>query len=155
MTTLNKLLDKARATCDRDSDRALAQALKVTGTTVMEWRRGNRRITDEHLMDVIKRAQADPALAVLVRQEGAETSAEKHGWSVVWDRLSPVTTVIGGLVLAIGMMPATGRTKSLDIQQLARVDGAYSVYYVRKTPAGASVQIIAYDNPVKATRWPQ
>ncbi|WP_460198902.1 DUF3693 domain-containing protein [Xanthomonas campestris pv. passiflorae] len=130
MTTLNQLLDKAKATCDRDSDRALAQALKVTGTTVMEWRRGNRRITDEHLMEVIKRAQADPALAVLVRSEGAETVTEKQGWSVVWDRLSPVTTVIGAMVLAIGMMPATGRTKPLDIQQFARVDCAYSVYYV-------------------------
>lgn len=32
---------------------------------------------------------------------------------------------------------------------------SHNVYYVRKTPAGASVQIIAYDNPVKATRWPQ
>ncbi|MCC5067061.1 DUF3693 domain-containing protein [Xanthomonas campestris] len=127
MTTLNKLLDKARATCDRDSDRALAQALKVTGTTVMEWRRGNRRITDEHLMDVIKRAQADPALAVLVRQEGAETSAEKHGWSVVWDRLSPVTTVIGGLVLAVVLTPATGHAKSSEINSL-RGSNAGSLY---------------------------
>ncbi|AZR24871.1 hypothetical protein NX81_011945 [Xanthomonas vasicola] len=131
MMTLNKLLDKARSTCDRDSDRALAQALKVTGTTVMEWRRGNRRITDEHLMDVIKRAQADPALAVLVRREGAETMAEKQGWGVVWDRLSPVTTVIGAMVLAIGMMPATSRAKPLEIQGFAGSDFAYSVYYVR------------------------
>lgn len=118
------------------------------------WRKGGK-ITDAHLMALIDLAQADPALAVKVREEEAGSAVERKAWSALWDRLSPVTTVIGGLVLAIGMMPATGRTKSLDIQQLARVDGAYSVYYVIITPAGASVQTIAYDNPVKAVRWPQ
>ncbi|WP_241236817.1 DUF3693 domain-containing protein [Xanthomonas arboricola] len=86
-------------------------------------------------MALIKVAQADPALAVLVRTESAETADAKKAWSVVWDRLSPVTTVIGAMVLAIGMMPATGRTKSLDIQQLAQLDRAYSVYYVRTSLA--------------------
>ncbi|WP_232521896.1 DUF3693 domain-containing protein [Xanthomonas campestris] len=118
MDTLNKLLDKARLSCSRDSDAAVAEALKVSRQTMMQWRSGARRITDEHLMTVIDLAQADPALAVLVRREGAETKAEKKAWTALWDRLSPVTTVIGAMVLAIGMMPATGRTKSLDIQDL-------------------------------------
>lgn len=81
-------------------------------------------------MALIRLAQADPAIAVLVRTESAESPEAKKAWSVVWDRLSPVTTVIGAMVLTIGMMPATGRTKSLDIQGLAQLDRAYSVYYV-------------------------
>lgn len=81
-------------------------------------------------MALIDLAQADPALAVKVREEEAGSVVERKAWGALWDRLSPVTTVIGAMVLAIGMMPATGRTKSLDIQWLAKLDSAYSVYYV-------------------------
>ncbi|BBJ96366.1 hypothetical protein Xcc1_20960 [Xanthomonas campestris pv. campestris] len=67
------------------------------------WRKGGK-ITDTHLMALIELAQADPALAVKVRQEEAASPAEKKAWSALWDRLSPVTTVIGALALvAIGM----------------------------------------------------
>ncbi len=55
-------------------------------------------------MALIELAQADPALAVKVRQEEAASPAEKKAWSALWDRLSPVTTVIGALALvAVGM----------------------------------------------------
>ncbi|MCC5061870.1 DUF3693 domain-containing protein, partial [Xanthomonas campestris] len=130
MSTLNNLLDKARKACPRDSDYSLSQELGLSRTAVSRWRNG-ARISQPELAKIIEMAQADPALAVQVLAEQEGTPEEHRMWSAVWDRLSPVTTVIGGLVLAIGMMPATGRTKSLDIQQLARVDGAYSVYYVR------------------------
>ncbi|WP_101927656.1 MULTISPECIES: DUF3693 domain-containing protein [Luteimonas] len=119
MQTLNKLLDTARKTCDRDSDRALAQALKVTGQTVMQWRKGVNRITDEHLIKVIDMAQADPALIVLVRQEGAEAKAERKAWGALWDRLSPVTTVIGVCCLAVGLSARASEAKPLEIQQFA------------------------------------
>ncbi|SOO16944.1 hypothetical protein XFF7766_970005 [Xanthomonas citri pv. fuscans] len=67
------------------------------------WRKGGK-ITDTHLMALIELAQADPALAVKVRQEEAASPAEKKAWSALWDRLCPVTTVIGALALvAIGM----------------------------------------------------
>ncbi|ATB58725.1 putative filamentous phage Phi Lf replication initiation protein II [Xanthomonas citri pv. fuscans] len=67
------------------------------------WRKGGK-ITDAHLMALIELAQADPALAVKVRQEEAASPAEQKAWSALWDRLSPVTTVIGALALvAIGM----------------------------------------------------
>lgn len=48
-------------------------------------------------------------------------------WSAVWDRLSPVTTVIGAMVLAIGMIPATGRTNPININNL-HVPTAHSLY---------------------------
>lgn len=129
MNTQIKLLDKARSMCVPPTDMQLAKKLGVTRSAVSLWRSGNN-IKDGHLMALIKLAQADPALAVLVRTEGADP-ATKKAWEMVWDRLSPVTTVIGGLVLAIGMMPAAARAKPVDIQGLARVDLAYSVYYVR------------------------
>lgn len=130
MQTLNKVLDMARLTCDRDSDRALAQALKVTATTIVGWRNGSRRITDEHLMAALDKAQADPALAVLIRQEMAETKAEKRAWSALWDRLSPVTTVIGGVVLAMCMAPGLVRANPVGIQSLAGAENSGFVYYV-------------------------
>ncbi|WP_080949314.1 DUF3693 domain-containing protein [Xanthomonas citri] len=130
MNTQNKLIDMAVKVCNPPNATGLAKKLGVTKAAVSMWRHGGK-IKDDHLMALIKVAQADPALAVLVRTEGAETADAKKAWGVVWDRLSPVTTVIGGLVLAIGMMPATGRTKPLDIQELAQADCAYSVYYVR------------------------
>ncbi len=103
----------ARGMCSRDSDRALAQALKVTPTTILGWRNGSRRITDEHLMAVIDKAQADPALAVLIRQETAETRAEKKGWATLWDRLSAAAAV---LVLVVLAAPGVARAKSFEIK---------------------------------------
>ncbi|MCC8619267.1 DUF3693 domain-containing protein [Xanthomonas vesicatoria] len=132
MDTINKLLDTARKACERDSDNSVALSLGVSRNSVSVWRKGGK-ITDAHLMALIELAQADPALAVKVRQEEAASPAEQKAWSALWDRLSPVTTVIGGLVLAIGMLPATSRAKPLDIQGLAQVDRAYSVYYVRSS----------------------
>ncbi|MFA1288201.1 DUF3693 domain-containing protein [Xanthomonas axonopodis pv. nakataecorchori] len=129
MDTLNKLIDKARKACDRDSDNCLALTLGLQRATVSKWRHGGK-IADANLMALIDLAQADPALAVKIREEESESVVERKAWGALWDRLSPVTTVIGAMVLAIGMMPATGRTKSLDIQGLAQLDRAYSVYYV-------------------------
>jgi hypothetical protein len=117
MDTINKLLDKARKVCVRDSDRAIAQTLGVTAQSVSVWRKGGK-ITDAHLMALIDLAQADPALAVKVREEEAVSQVERKAWSALWDRLSPVTTVIGALVLAIGMMPATSRANPLKFQEL-------------------------------------
>ncbi|PPT53121.1 DUF3693 domain-containing protein [Xanthomonas arboricola] len=134
MTTLNKLLDKARKACPRDSDYSLSQELGLSRMAVSRWRNG-ARISQTELAKIIDMAQADPALAVQVLAEQESSPEEHRMWSAVWDRLSPVTTVIGAMVLAIGMMPATGRTKSLDIQWLAQLDRAYSVYYVRTSLA--------------------
>ncbi|KAB7763914.1 DUF3693 domain-containing protein [Xanthomonas maliensis] len=103
MDTINKLLDNARKTCIRDSDRAIAQTLGVTAQSVSVWRKGGK-ITDAHLMALIALAQADPALAVKVREEEASSPVERKAWSALWDRLSPVTTVIGAVgVIALGI----------------------------------------------------
>lgn len=128
MQTINKVLDMARSMCSRDSDRALAQALKVTPTTILGWRNGSRRITDEHLMAVIEKAKADPALAVLIRQETAETKAEKKGWATLWDRLSAAAAV---LVLVVVAAPGVARAKAVDSQGFSGSAQPHSVYYVQ------------------------
>ncbi|HWK52872.1 MAG TPA: DUF3693 domain-containing protein [Hyphomicrobiales bacterium] len=102
MNTLNKLLDKARKMCERDSDNALAIQIGVTRATVSKWRKGGN-IAPEQLARLIDLAQADPAIAVLVMQEQEAGPAEHRMWSAVWDRLSPVTTVIG---VALMILPA-------------------------------------------------
>jgi len=111
----------------------LAKKLGVTRSAVSLWRSGHN-IKDGHLMALIKLAQADPALAVLVRTEGADADTKK-AWEMVWDRLSPVTTVIGGLVLAVCMMPALARAKPVEIQRVAKDDAR--VLYIMFSAAWA------------------
>lgn len=124
MITLNKILDSARKSCSRDSDAAVAEALKVSRQTVMQWRSGARRITDEHLMAAIELGRLDPALAVLVRQEMAETKAEKKAWSTLWDRLSAAAAV---LVLVVVAMPGVARAKSFEIKGMEAGNAAVCI----------------------------
>ncbi|WP_134812656.1 DUF3693 domain-containing protein [Xanthomonas axonopodis pv. vasculorum] len=126
MDTINELLDTARKACKRDSDNSVALSLGVSRNSVSVWRKGGK-ITDTHLMALIELAQADPALAVKVRQEEAASPAEKKAWSALWDRLSPVTTVIGAMVLSIGMMAGPGQTKTIEINSLHE-SSAHSLY---------------------------
>ncbi|CAD0335705.1 DUF3693 domain-containing protein [Xanthomonas hortorum] len=89
-------------------------------------------------MALIELAQADPALAVKVREEEAGSAVERKAWGALWDRLSPVTTVIGGMVLAIGMMPATSRANPININNL-HVPNAHSLYIM-----SGNAQLIFY-----------
>lgn len=127
MNTINKLLDSARKACDRDSDNAVALSLGVSRNSVSVWRKGGK-ITDTHLMALIELAHADPALAVKVREEEAGTPAERKAWSALWDRLSPVTTVIGGLVLALSLVPGAARANPVAIQSLTA--GDHGILYI-------------------------
>ncbi|WP_164240848.1 DUF3693 domain-containing protein [Stenotrophomonas maltophilia] len=131
MDTLNKLLDSARKMCSRDSDAAVAERLKVSRTTLMQWRTGDRRITDEHLMEVIELAREDPALAVLVRQEMAKTKAEKKAWSALWDRLSAAAAV---LVLVVVAAPGVARAKSFEIKSMDAGNAAVCILCYRPDP---------------------
>ncbi|CEE39427.1 hypothetical protein XAC2911_370030 [Xanthomonas citri pv. citri] len=126
MQTINKLLDTALKACNEPSDRQLAKHLDVSPSAISLWRKG-KPIKDDHLMALIHLAQADPAIAVLVRTEGAESPEAKKAWSVVWDRLSPVTTVIGAMVLAVTLTPATVKAKAFEINYL-NDSSAYSLY---------------------------
>ncbi|RWA36494.1 DUF3693 domain-containing protein, partial [Xylella fastidiosa] len=113
MNTINKLLDKAKESCSRKSDAAIAKALKVSGQTIMQWRKDERRITDEHLMAAIKLAKEDPSLAILIRQESAKSEAEKKGWEMLWRRLNTTAYMNESteLVGRAGIEPATSGLK--------------------------------------------
>ncbi|WP_139370939.1 DUF3693 domain-containing protein, partial [Xanthomonas cissicola] len=129
MDTINKLLDTARKACSRDSDNSVALSLGVSRNSVSVWRKGGK-ITDTHLMALIELAQADPALAVKVRQEEAASPAEKKAWSALWDRLSPVTTVIGALALvAVGMHAGAHEALLTALSPLALT--APSIHYAK------------------------
>lgn len=133
MITLNKILDSARKSCSRDSDAAVAEALKVSRQTVMQWRSGARRITDEHLMAAIELGRLDPALAVLVRQEMAETKAEKKAWSTLWDRLSAAAAV---LVLVVIAMPGVARAKAYEIKGIEAGNAAVCILCSKELSGG-------------------
>ncbi|MFB6485262.1 DUF3693 domain-containing protein [Xanthomonas perforans] len=130
MQTINKLLDTALKACNEPSDRQLAKHLDVSPSAISLWRKG-KPIKDDHLMALIHLAQADPAIAVLVRTEGAESPEAKKAWSVVWDRLSPVTTVIGALALvAIGMHAGAHETLLTALSPLALTP---SIHYAKSS----------------------
>ncbi|ARR12581.1 hypothetical protein GUF91_21175 [Xanthomonas citri pv. citri] len=126
MDTLSKLLDKARLMCERDSDNCLAQTLGLQRAAVSKWRHGGK-ISPEELAKLVVLAQADPGIAVLVLNEQADDATAKKLWGPLWDRLSPVTTVIGAMVLAVTLTPATVKAKAFEINYL-NDSSAYSLY---------------------------
>lgn len=117
MTTLNKLLDKARKVCPRDSDYSLSQELGLSRMAVSRWRHGGN-ISPAELAKLIAMAQADPAIAVQVMAEQDATPEERRLWAVLWDRLSPVTTTVAGALLMVGLWapsPAQAAAESTDL----------------------------------------
>lgn len=100
MNTVNKLLDKAREVCSSDSE--IARKLNVTRSAVSKWRHGGK-IEPAHLAKLLTLTQQDPAIAVQVMAEQEATPEERRMWGVVWDRLSPVTSMVAGVLLAVGL----------------------------------------------------
>ncbi|MGD3337724.1 DUF3693 domain-containing protein [Xanthomonas citri] len=91
-----------------------------------KWRHGGK-ISPEELAKLVVLAQADPGIAVLVLNEQADDATAKKLWGPLWDRLSPVTTVIGAMVLAVTLTPATVKAKAFEINYL-NDSSAYSLY---------------------------
>jgi len=87
MQTINRLIDAARKACDRESDMALAEKMKVARNSVSVWRKGGK-ITDEHLAALVELAKADPSEAIKVRAEQASSKAEIRLWNHMLTRLS-------------------------------------------------------------------
>ena len=113
---MKELLDKAVKMCNPANDSELARRLHVSRSAVSLWRKG-QPAKDEHLAQLIKFADQDPALAVRIRQEQATTKAEKALWGPLWDRLSPVTTTVAGALLVFGLdhVPSVIRTWSSGV----------------------------------------
>lgn len=100
MRTLNKLLDKAREVCNSDAE--IGKHLGVSRSAVSLWRAGGK-ITPAHLAKLIQLTQQDPALSVQVLAEQETSPEERRMWAVLWDRLSPVTTSVAGVLLMAGL----------------------------------------------------
>lgn len=86
MTTLNKLLDKARELRSIPSDMALSEKLGVSRSAVSLWRKGGV-IGEKHLTALITLADADPASAIEVMAEQATTKQERAVWGSLQQRL--------------------------------------------------------------------
>lgn len=111
MHTLNKLLDKSRELCGSDSE--TGKQLGVSRSAVSLWRQGGK-ITPAHLAKLIHLTQQDPALSVQVMAEQDASPEELAMWRTLWDRLSPVTTTVAGVLLMVGLWapwPAQAMTR--------------------------------------------
>lgn len=100
MNTLNKLLDKSRELCGSDSE--TGKRLGVSRSAVSLWRQGEK-ITPAHLAKLIHLTQQDPALSVQVMAEQDASPEELAMWRTLWDRLSPVTSTVAGVLLIVGL----------------------------------------------------
>ncbi|RNK79763.1 DUF3693 domain-containing protein [Xanthomonas vasicola] len=132
MSATNELLDKVKEVCSFPSDMAIAEKLGINRQMLWKARHEDKPLSDERIAQLCAMAKLDGATWLArIHAERAATQVERALWKSVLDRLTPVTAVVGAMVLAIGMTPATGRTKTLEIQGLERPDFAYSVYYVK------------------------
>ncbi len=137
MRSIDLLLDKAREKCERPSDRALAEKLRVTASAVSKWRKGGV-ITEMHATALAAIAGLDGEIVVRVMEEQAETPAQRRVWRSVLDRLSAAAAV---LVLAVIAMPGAARAKAVDSQGFSGSDQPHSVYYVHGIPKDAGVPL--------------
>ncbi|HHW4669275.1 MAG TPA: DUF3693 domain-containing protein [Xylella fastidiosa subsp. multiplex] len=111
MNTINKLLDKARETCNANSDAKIAKKIKVSRQTMSKWRKDELRITDEHLALLIEIANADETVFAKVREEKAETETERRIWKSMLERLT--TTAATLLIGASITCPNTSQAQSI------------------------------------------
>ena len=123
MRSIDLLLDKARAKCERPSDRALAEKLRVTASAVSKWRKGGV-ITEMHATALAAIAGLDGEIVVRVMEEQAETPAQRRVWRSVLDRLSAAAAV---LVLVVLSTPGVARAKTIEINALDQGNAAVCI----------------------------
>ncbi|HEL5042558.1 TPA: DUF3693 domain-containing protein [Stenotrophomonas maltophilia] len=115
MRSIDLLLDKAREKCERPSDRALAEKMRVTASAVSKWRKGGV-ITEMHATALAAIAGLDGEIVVRVMEEQAETPAQRRVWRSVLDRLSAAAAV---LMLVVVAAPSVARANPVQIQGLS------------------------------------
>lgn len=128
MRSIDLLLDKAREKCERPSDRALAEKMRVTASAVSKWRKGGV-ITETHASALAAIAGMDGEIVVRVMEEQAETPAQRRVWRSVLDRLSAAAAV---LVLVVVAAPGVARAKSFEIKNMDA--GSAAVCILCSTP---------------------
>jgi len=115
--------------CSRDSDAAVAEALKVSRQTLMQWRNGERRITDEHLTALISLAKEDQSAFMRIREEMAGTPAERKLWGSLLDRIGAAMVVV-----AVGAVALAHRDAHEGLQAaLPLLAVAEPIYIMRNT----------------------
>ncbi|MFA1787823.1 helix-turn-helix domain-containing protein [Xanthomonas campestris] len=133
---------------------ALAKKLGVSAATMSQWRSETSKLSNERVVELSEMAGDDPGVWLIsMMAEQCNITPLRRSLENIVQQVGKIGAIM--LVLAGGLFPTAGKAKPIENQGLASVECGYSVYYVIITPAGASVQTIAYDNPVKAVRWPQ
>lgn len=129
MRSIDLLLDKAREKCERPSDRALAEKLRVTASAVSKWRKGGV-ITEMHATALAAIAGLDGEIVVRVMEEQAETPAQRRVWRSVLDRLSAAAAV---LMLVVVAAPGVAREKSFEIKGMEAGNAAVCILCFHRT----------------------
>ncbi|WP_434983116.1 DUF3693 domain-containing protein [Xanthomonas arboricola] len=128
MAAVDELLDKVKESCSLPSDMALATKLGIQRQLLSKARMGDKPLSDERIAQLCAMAKLDGGQWMArIHAERAATQVERALWKSMLDRMTPVTAVVGAMVLAIGMMPATGQTKTIEINNL-HASSAHSLY---------------------------
>lgn len=113
---------------------ALAKKLGVSAATMSQWRSETSKLSNERVVELSDMAGDDPGVWLIsMMAEQCNITPLRRSLENIVQQVGKIGAIV--LLVAGGMMPATGRTKTLDIQQLTQIDRAYSVYYVRMLSA--------------------
>lgn len=108
MSSVNKLLDKAREACSSNSDAAFAERIGVTRQLVSQWRKGATPIPDDRIAQLARLCKDDAAQwLVTIRAEQSHGEAAK-AWASLARRLGAAAAV--GVVALFAHIPTASAT---------------------------------------------
>lgn len=93
MSTLNRLLDAAKAHTEARTVQSVADRLGVSRQTLYDWKSGEVAISDEHLARLVELANAAPDEAIAVRKETAKSDHERALWRSLARRLTAAAVI--------------------------------------------------------------
>ena len=93
MTTLDRILDAAKARCEPANDSEVARRLKVSRSLVSLWRQGEP-ISEKQLAALVDLSRLDAGLAVEVLKEQAQTDAQRVIWGSLSGRLMHLMSAV-------------------------------------------------------------
>jgi transcriptional regulator with XRE-family HTH domain len=109
MDAVNKLLDKARATCSLPSDVALAEKLGVSRQLVSQWRKGANPLSDDRIAQVAHLAKDDGGRWLLLIHAERASGAAAKDWAALVRKFGAAAAVGAVALLSLGVIDVSAQ----------------------------------------------
>lgn len=127
MDAVNKLLDKARATCSLPSDVALAEKLGVSRQLVSQWRKGANPMSDDRIAQIAHLAREDGGRWLLTIHAERASGAAAKDWQALLRRFGAAAAL--GVVVLMPWSNASAKAVAHE----ASAQFATNAYYVNSS----------------------